>query len=180
MKARKEMMKNNNMDAIKFNLKRQNKQADAMIKLIERMEQTERNVERTESKVDEKYEEVKGMVNEVKDRVHIDFEDQKQLQSIVAKKSNQVAKEYYNNSEEYGAEIRELIGYARRYVWKQLKDYFNVTRYTSIRHVDREEAKELAETIELDQPFLQGYEKWKYQRAKKRERELAKFNSKNN
>lgn len=153
------------MEAIKFSLKRQNDQAEALIKVIER-------VERIESNVNEKYAEVKEIVDEVRNRVHIEHEDQKILRSIVARNAYEIAREYYGNSDEYGAEIRELAGYAIRHQWKLLKNYFRVTRYTSIRHVDAEKAKEFVEGIVLDKSFLSEYEQWRYQRAKKRQREL--------
>ncbi|HLR92345.1 MAG TPA: ORF6C domain-containing protein [Atopostipes sp.] len=155
----------NQMEAIKFNLKRQNEQANALIQVIERIEEIESNM-------NEKYVEVKDMVDEIRDRVYIEHEDQKELQSIVSKKSYAIAKEYFNNDDDYGAEIRELAGYAMRHHWKLLKKHFNVTRYTSIRHVDREKAKEFVRNIRLDNVFLSGYEEWRLQRAKKREREM--------
>src|SRR5690625_1368123 len=153
------------MQAIKFNLRRQNEQAEALIQVIERVEQIESNV-------NEKYEKVTEVVEEVRNRVYIEYEDQKELQSIVAKKANEVANEKYGDMPDHGAEFRELVGYARRHVWKKLKNYFNVTRYTSIRHVDRDEAKEYARSISLGDSFLMEYDKWRYQRAKKKQREM--------
>lgn len=163
----------NEMEAIKFNLKRQNDQAEALIQVIERVEQIESNV-------NEKYEKVNDIVEEVRNRVYIEHEDQKQLQSIVGKKAHEVAKRRYGNNREFGAEFRELVGYARRHVWKKLKNHFNVTRYTSIRHVDRDEAKQYAREITLDNSFLMEYEQWRLQRAKKREREQALLAKENN
>src|SRR5690625_2218681 len=110
------------LTVLKFNLERQNDQANALIQIIEKVEQIESNV-------NEKYSEVKEIVNEVRDRVTIDHEDQQELKSIVAKKSYAIANDYYGDKEEYGAEIRELAGYAIRRHWKMLKDYFRVTRY---------------------------------------------------
>lgn len=153
----------NQLDVLKHSLKTQNEQGKALIAVIERVESIERNVE-------DKYNEMAGMVTEVKNRVYIEYEDQKELQSIVAKKSQAIAKKKYG--EGFEAEFRELVGYARRHIWKQLKDHFSVTRYTSIRHVDRDKAKEYVRGIELGQSFLMDYEQWRYQRAKKREREL--------
>lgn len=158
----------NEMEAIKFNLKRQNEQAEALIQVIERVEEIESNV-------NEKYEKITEIVEEVRNRVYLEHEDQKQLQSIVGRKAYQVAKARYGDSREYGAEFRELVGYARRRVWKRLKEHFNVTRYTSIRHVDREEAKRYAKSITLDNSFLMDYEQWRLQNAKKKARELKQL-----
>src|SRR5690625_55717 len=101
----------NQLEIMKHSLKTQNEQGKALIAVIERVEQIENNV-------NEKYGEIKDIVTEVKNRVTIDHEDQQVLKSIVGKKSYDIAKKYYNNNSNYGAEIRELAGYAIRHHWK--------------------------------------------------------------
>lgn len=154
----------NQLEILKHNLKTQNEHGRALVAVIERVEGVEDNV-------NEKYGEIKAMVTEVRDRVYIEHEDQKELQSIVGKKSYAIAGEYYNNDDDYGAEIREMAGYAIRHHWKTLKKEFKISRYTSIRHVDRMRAKEFARNIELGKEFLNSYKKWKIQRIKKKQRE---------
>jgi len=154
----------NHLEVLKHNLKTQNEQGEALIKVIER-------VEKIESNMNEKYTEVKDIVDEVRNRVTIEYEDQQVLRSIVGKKSGKIARDYWGDSKKYGAEIREMKGYATRHHWRQLKDYFRVTRYTSIRHVDFEKAKEFVRNVKLDKSFIAEYEEWRYQRIKKKQRE---------
>jgi hypothetical protein len=158
----------NQLEVLRHNLQTQNEQGKALVEMIDR-------VEGIESNVNEKYSEIKGMVTEVRDRVTIDYEGQQVLKSIVWKKSTSIAQSYYEYNDDYGAEIKELKGYATRHHWKLLKDYFRVTRYTSIRHVDFDKAKEFLKGIVVDKSFYDEYERWKLERAKKREREIKRL-----
>lgn len=115
---------------------------------------------------------VKEMVVEVRNRVHLEEADANKIKSIVGKKAHAISKQKYSDTKEYGAEYLELVGYARRHVYKRLKEHFNVTKYTAIRHVDREKAINFVSSIVLGSEFLQEYEQWRYQRIKKREREM--------
>lgn len=124
------------------------------------------------NEVKEDVKDVKEMVIEVRNRVHLEEADANKIKSIVGKKAHAISKSVYPNLKEYGAEYLELVGYARREVYKRLKGHFNVTKYTAIRHVDRLKAIGFVESIVLGDMFLSNYEQWKYQRAKKREREL--------
>lgn len=158
----------NQMEVLKHSLQTQNEQGKALIAVIERVEQIETNVNK-------KYEEVTEIVDEVRNRVHLEEADANRIKSIVGKKAHAIAKVKYPNKDEYGAEYLELVGYARREVYKRLKTHFNVTKYTAIRHVDRESAISFVESIVLDSEFLNRYEQWRYNRIKKaqREKELA-------
>lgn len=164
----KSIEKIDEMETLKFSLERQNKQGEALVKVIER-------VEKIESNMNKKYDRMSGMLKEVENRVHLEDADATRIKSIVAKKSHKIAKAKYPNNKDYGAEFLELVGYARRHVYKRLKEHFNVTKYTAIRHVDREQAINFVESITLSDKFLDDYEQWRYQRIKKsqRERELA-------
>lgn len=161
----------NQMEVLKHNLKTQQTQGEALIEVIER-------VEHIESNMNEKYSEVKSIVNEVRDRVTIEYEDQQVLRSIVSRRSGKVAKYYWGDFDKYGAEIREMKGHATREHWKQLKEYFRVTRYTSIRHVDFERAKEFLNHVKLDKSYIEEYEQWRYQRIKKKQREQKMLDNK--
>lgn len=158
----------NQMDVLKHSLQTQNEQGKALIAVIERIEKIETNV-------NQKHEEMNEMLVEVRDRVHLEEADANRIKSIVSQKAHAVASVRYPNKDEYGAEYLELVGYARREVYKRLKTHFNVTKYTAIRHVDRENAISFVESIVLDGEFLHRYEQWRYNRIKKqqREKELA-------
>lgn len=132
--------------------------------------------------VDTKFTLMGGMVKRIEDSVYIYYEEQKQLQSIVGKNANSVAQAHYSQEgipwgcrEDLGAEIRELAGYAIRKQWKALKDYFEVTRYPSIRRVDFERALQFLRDFPMGGTFIAEFERWKKQRLRKMERE-AKWN----
>lgn len=161
----------NTMEAIKFNIQRQNEQGNALVQVIDRVEEIESNMNK-------KYDRMSGMLKEVENRVHLEDADADKIKSIVGKKSHEVAKRKYPDTKEYGAEYRELVGYARRHVYKKLKGYFNVTKYTAIRHVDREKAFDYVESIVLDGSFLHDYEQWRHQRIMKKKRELETLQNK--
>lgn len=154
----------NQLEVMKHSLQTQNEQGKALIAVIERVEQVETNVNK-------KYEEVTEIVEEVRNRVHLEEADANRIKSIVGSKAHAVAKVRYPNTENFKAEYLELVGYARREVYKRLKTHFNVTKYTAIRHVDRESAITFVESIVLDSDFLHRYEQWRYDRIKKQQRE---------
>lgn len=154
----------NQMEILKHNLVTQNEQGKALIAVIERVEKIETNVNK-------KYEQITEVVEEVRNRVHLENADARKISSIVGKKAHAISSVRYPNKKEYGAEYLELVGYARREVYKRLKGHFNVTSYTAIRHVDRLEAFEYVESINLDSAFIKDYEQWRYQRIKKAQRE---------
>lgn len=125
-----------------------------------------------------KFTHMQSMVKRVEDSVYIYYEEQKQLQSIVGEQANNLAQSYYNQDhipweerEDFGAEIRELAGWAMRKQWKSLKDCFKVTRYSSIRRVDFEDAVHFLKDFPMGGPFLAEFEREKEQRRKKQERE---------
>ena len=152
------------MEILKHNLITQNEQGKALVAVIERME-------RIESSVNTKHEEITEIVEEVRNRIHLEEADAYRIRSIVGKKSSEIAKIKYPDIKEYQAEYLELVGYARREIYKRLKTHFNVTKYTAIRHVDREQAIGFVESIQLGNDFLHRYEEWRYQRIKKNNRD---------
>lgn len=166
----------NQLEVLKHNLITQNEQGKALVEMIEKVEGIESNVINVRDEVVELKNDVKKDLNDMRNRITIDYESQKELQSIVKKKSNKIAKEHYGEPEEYGAEIRELSGYATRFLWSALKDKYRITRFTSLRQVDFKEGKDFLKNVVLGKDFINSYEQWKYQRAKKRQRELKQLN----
>lgn len=154
----------NQLEVLKHSLQTQNEQGKALIAVIERVEQVETNVNK-------KYEQINEVVEEVRNRVHLEEADANRIKSIVSSKAHAVSKVKYPNTDSFRAEYLELVGYARREVYKRLKTHFNVTKYTAIRHVDRESAINFVESIVLDSEFLHRYEQWRYDRIKKVQRE---------
>lgn len=155
------------------------KAVDAALEaVINRMELIEANVIGIQAQITNDKNEVSKILKQVKDSVYLYYEEQKQMQSLVGQQANNVAHERYNQDdipwderEDYGAEIRELAGYATRKQWKALKDRFEVTRYSSIRRVDFEAAMQFLREFPMEKPFLAEFEEWQEQRRRKQERE---------
>lgn len=157
---------------LRRSLEKSKAQDTALEAVINRMESIEGNVLAIRD-------EVAGVLKQVKDSVYIYYEEQKQLQSRVGKQANDFAQDYYSQDdvpwddrEDYGAEIRELAGYANRKQWKALKDSFEVTRYPSIRRVDFDAAMQFLKGFPMNSSFIAEFNKWKAQRARKKERSL--------
>ena len=157
---------------LKHSLEKSKAQDTALEVVLNRMEMIEGNVLEVRDEVVQHKDEVIESLNDMKNRITIDYECQRKLQSINAKKSYAVAKEHYEDTEEHGAEIRELAGYATRHQWKMFKKYFSVTRYTSLKQVNFEQGKIFLIGVSLGNEFIKDFYNWKKQRAKKLEREL--------
>lgn len=164
MQNLKNVESNNPMEMLKFNLKRQNEQGEAIVQAIE-------HIDEVKNDMDEKYQHTFQMLKEVKNRIHLEEGDCLKIKSLVAKKAHRISKKRWGNLQDYGAEYREMVGFARRTVYKKLKHYFNVNKYTQIRHIDRDEAFRFVDSIMLGSEFLMEYEKWREQRIKKELRE---------
>lgn len=156
---------------LRHSLEKSKAQDTALEAVINRMESIEGNVLAIRD-------EVAGVLKQVKDSVYIYYEEQKQLQSHVGKQANDLAQDHYNQDEipredreDYGAEIRELAGYATRKQWRALKDEFKVTRYSSIRRVDFDSAIHFLKDFPMGDAFIAEFKQWKEQRRRKQERE---------
>lgn len=156
---------------LRHSMEKSKAQDNALEVVINRMEEIESNVIGVRDEVLVLKNEVKGDLDDMRNRITIDYECQKTLQSIVKRKSNAIAVDHYEDYEKFGAEIRELSGYATRILWGIFKKRYFLTRYTSLRQVDYEKGKDFLKDINLGSDFINNYKQWKYQRAKKRERE---------
>ena len=158
-------------DPILFSLQRQNEQGEAMVRLYQEMKGIKNDVTQMKSDIKEEYERFNQSVERMENSIELQGSDADAIKSIVHKKAHAIAKVKYPDIEEFGAEYRELVGYARREVYKNLKKHFNVNSYTRIRHLDAEKAIAFVESIVLGKSFLKNYEQWRMQRIKKRQRE---------
>jgi ORF6C domain len=111
---------------------------------------------------------VATMFQELKDSITINDAERSVLQSIVRGEAYRAAKKYVlGNSAMHAkkgsaeeAQIREMAGFGMRYLWKRLKDKYDVACYHHVRRVDFEEAKRFLEGIHLGSDFELDYEKW--------------------
>src|SRR5699024_4234471 len=158
-------------DPILFSLQRQNEQGEAMVRLYQEMKEIKSDVTQMKSDIKEEYVRFNQSVERMENSIELQGTDADRIKSIVHKKAHAIAKVKYPDTKEFGAEYLELVGYARREVYKSLKKHFNVNSYTRIRHLDAEKAIAFVESIVLGQELLGRYEQWRYDRIKKQQRE---------
>ena len=133
------------MDVLKQALVQQNQHGEALVAVIERMEEQEK-------RVDVKIKEVVDLVEVVSNKVHLEDKEAFDIQSAVNRKATEFAKNYLINKgfeSPFGTNLfLSKIGQMRRAVYKRLRQKFNVTKYTHLKHVDFEEAMKFIESIE--------------------------------
>lgn len=158
-------------DPILFSLQRQNEQGEAMIRLYQEMKGIKSDVTQMKSDIKEEYVRFNQSVERMENSIELQGSDASRIKSIVHKKAHAIAKVKYPDIKEFGAEYMELVGYARREIYKKIKKEFNVNSYTKIRHIDAELAIEFTQSIVLGSELLTNYDKWRSDRIKKQQRE---------
>lgn len=133
---------NQPMEIIKFNLQRQNEQGEALVQVINRVEEIQEDV-------NNKFSEMSSMLQKVEDSVTLTYEEQKELQSIVFKLSINLAKESFNGEEVSKDTFSKQVGKFRRSIWKKLKEQMNVPRYSSIRRIDFEDSLKFVNSLKM-------------------------------
>lgn len=116
---------------LKETLTKQNDQGQALLLIVERME-------KQEERVDKKISTVENLVEEVSKRVHLEEEEATQIKKLVNRKAWKFAKRYFNEKQMEPSSNLFLskTGQFRGNLYRRLKTEFNVTKYTSIKHVD--------------------------------------------
>src|SRR5699024_12033088 len=96
-------------------------------------------------------------VGRMKNSIELQGSDASRIRSLMHKKAHAIAKVKYPDIKEFGAEYLELVGYARREIYKKIKKEFNVNSYTKIRHIDAELVIEFIKSIVLGSEILIYY-----------------------
>lgn len=128
---------------LKETLTKQNNQGQALLLIVERME-------KQEERVDRKISTVEGLVEEVKNHVHLSDGEANEIKTLVNRKAWEFSNRYFDAQKQTPSHNLFLskVGQMRRNLYRRLKSHFNVTKYTSIRHVDYEKAMNyLSETM---------------------------------
>lgn len=132
------------MGVLKQALVTQGQQSEALIAVIERMEEQEK-------RVDKKINEVEQLVKAVDEKVHLDDKEAYDIQKLVGNRSSEFAKIFL---EKEGYEVPfdtniflAKVGQVRSVIYRRLKHKFGVTKYTHIRHTQFNEAVEFLNDI---------------------------------
>jgi hypothetical protein len=92
----------------------------------------------------QKFETMTEMVQEVRDSVTLNDAERTTLQSDVATKSIELAKDRHNEGEE---RFSKVVGYYRHMIWKSLKAKYQVPKYHCIRRVDYQDSREFVQSF---------------------------------
>ena len=138
------------MDAIKQTLLTQQEQGQALLQTIE-------YVQKAESRIDEKVDQTIKLVDEVRERVHLDDGQATNIQKKVGRLSWEFATRYFEEKKQSPSHNLFLskVGQFRGIVYKHLKKNFKVTKYTNIRFIDYKKAMEYLDNIQYE-----GFEPW--------------------
>ncbi len=128
------------MDVLKQALVTQNQHGEALLAVIDRMEQQER-------RIDLKIVDVENLVEKVSKAITVNYEEQKMIQSLVWKKANSLAEEHLSNQFYSDKLFKAWKGLFIRRIHAKLKTKMNVVRYTAIRREKFDEAKSFLENL---------------------------------
>ena len=153
-------MENNKMQhlsLLKNSLQRQNDQGNQMMEVVNHLMGIEQRVNEAEERIDHKVAGLEQTVDSALEKITIDYEQQQGIKSIINIKANDFTKMYYIDGmpetvpEKYHDDLfkKKKGRYIRRF-YAKLKSNFNVVRYTALRRVDYQSAKQYLENIKFD------------------------------
>lgn len=149
--------KNKHLSVLKGSLQRQNEQGNQMMEIVNHLMGVETRVNEAEERVDNKVSELETVVDDALERIGIDYEQQKQIQSIVNSKATEFTRMYYIDGmpqsvpNKYHDDLfKKKKGRYIRRLYARLKSHLNVVRYTAIRSIDFSSAKQFLESIKFE------------------------------
>lgn len=139
--------KNNELDALKFTLQRQDDQSKALQKVIEVISDTKNEIVDIKS-------EIKHDVQEIRDSITINYEEQQTIKSVIGTKAKKMTFEYFDK-ENLNTQNHDL--FAKKYgqiiqvIYRHLKNRFDVPRYTSIKRIEFNNSVSYLNSLSLSQ-----------------------------
>lgn len=140
-------------------VKKQGEQAQLMVEqtkaleqMIEEMTNLKNEMNITASKTNTRLSEVEILIEEVNKKVHIDDVEASEIKSIISKQANEFANEYFKSKNEIPSAnlFASKKGQFIRIQHSRLKHYFNVTKYTHIKHTEAEKAFNYLKSLSLE------------------------------
>ena len=127
-------------------------QNKALEQMIEEMTNLKNEMNITASKTNTRLSEVEILVEEVNKKVHIDDVEASKIKSIISKQANEFANEYFKSKNEIPSAnlFASKKGQFIRIQHSRLKHYFNVTKYTHIKHTEAEKAFNYLKSLSLE------------------------------
>ena len=126
-------------------LQTQQNQGQALIQALQKVYEIEDKMTDFESKLDE----ARALVNDATKQITINYEEQKELQSIVAKIAQDATKEHEKKLGEKFSDnlFKAWKGRFINLIYKYIKKRMNVVRYTAVKRIDFNELKMYLDTI---------------------------------
>ena len=127
-------------------------QNKALEQMIEEMTNLKNEMNITASKTNTRLSEVEILIEEVNKKVHIDDVEASEIKSIISKQANEFANEYFKSKNEIPSAnlFASKKGQFIRIQHSRLKHYFNVTKYTHIKHTEAEKAFNYLKSLSLE------------------------------
>ena len=127
-------------------------QNKALEQMIEEMTNLKNEMNITASKTNTRLSEVEILVEEVNKKVHIDDVEASEIKSIISKQANEFTHEYFKSKNEIPSAnlFASKKGQFIRIQHSRLKHYFNVTKYTHIKHTEAEKAFNYLKSLSLE------------------------------
>ncbi|CAI3338397.1 ORF6C domain-containing protein [Enterococcus cecorum] len=131
--------------ALIHTLQTQQNQGQALIQALEKVYEIEDKMTDFESKLDE----ARALVNDATKQITINYEEQKEVQSIVAKIAQDAAKEHEKKLDTKFSDnlFKAWKGRFINLVYKYIKRRMNVVRYTAVKRIDYHELKMYLDTL---------------------------------
>jgi len=146
----------NNM-ALIHTLRTQGKQSEALAEAMERIYSVEERVTNIANSADKKMDKLQGQIDEsfalhedLSKQITVNYDQQKDIQSIVSRKATNLTKEHQKDLEEVFSDnlFKAYKGVFTRRIYAKLKKQMNVVRYTSVKKVDYEETMTFLKSLE--------------------------------
>lgn len=140
-------------------VKKQGEQAQLMVEqnkaleqMIEEMTNLKNEMNITASKTNARLSEVEILIEEVNKKVHIDDVEASEIKSIISRQANEFANQYFESKNEIPSAnlFASKKGQFIRIQHSRLKHYFNVTKYTHIKHTEAEKAFNYLKSLSLE------------------------------
>lgn len=118
--------------------------------IVQQMIQIKKEIENQEKRIDQKITRTENLVDKISKQVTINYDEQRELQSLVNRKAQEMAKIHEGlEDEEFSDNLfKAWKGLFIRRVYQKLKAYMNVVRYTAIQREKYERSMEFIESIE--------------------------------
>lgn len=131
--------------ALIHTLQAQQNQGQALIQALQKVYEIEDKMTDFESKLDE----ARALVNDVTKQITINYEEQKEVQSIVAKIAQDATKEHEKKLGEKFSDnlFKAWKGRFINLIYKYIKKRMNVVRYTAVKRIDFNELKMYLDTL---------------------------------